>query len=61
MKSFPNRFRSLAGAGRAAALAGQNAQARLYYGQLLVLTRDADTERAPLKAAQEFLSRRMTP
>ena len=58
MKSAPNRFRSLAGAGRAAALAGQNAQARLYYEQLLVLTRDADSERAPIKTAREFLAER---
>jgi len=58
LKSVPNRFRSLAGAGRAAALAGQKAQARLYYQQLLVLTRDADSERAPLKAAREFLAER---
>ena len=58
LKSMPNRFRSLAGAGRAAALAGQKMQARLYYQQLLVLTRDADSERAPLKAAREFLAER---
>ena len=31
LKSVPNRFRSLAGAGQAAALAGHKAQARLYY------------------------------
>jgi hypothetical protein len=48
----------LAGAGRAAALAGQKTQARLYYQQLLVLARDADSERAPLKAAREFLVER---
>jgi len=58
LKSMPNRFRSLAGAGRAAALAGQKTQARLYYQQLLVLARDADSERAPLKAAREFLAER---
>jgi hypothetical protein len=55
--SVPNRFRSLAGAGRAAALAGHKAQARLHYRHLLVLARDADGERAPLKAARDFLAK----
>ena len=58
LKSVPNRFRSLAGAGHAAALAGDKAQARRHYRQLLVLTKDADGERAALKAAREFLARR---
>jgi hypothetical protein len=57
LTSVPNRFRSLAGAGQAAALAGHKAVARLHYEQLLVLTRDADVERAPLKAAREFLAK----
>jgi hypothetical protein len=57
LTSVPNRFRSLAGAGRAAALAGHEAEARLRYEQLLVLARDADSERAPLKAAREFLAK----
>jgi hypothetical protein len=57
LTSVPNRFRSLAGAGRAAALAGHKAQARLHYEKLLVLARDADSERAPLKAAREYLAK----
>jgi hypothetical protein len=57
LTSVPNRFRSLAGAGRAAALAGHKAEARLHYEQLLVLARDADGERAPLKAAREYLAK----
>ena len=57
LASVPNRFRSLAGAARAAALAGHKAQARLHYEQLLALARDADSERAPLKAAREFLAK----
>jgi tetratricopeptide (TPR) repeat protein len=57
LTSVPNRFRSLAGAGRAAALAGHKAQARLHYEQLLVLARDADSDRPPLKAAREFLAK----
>ena len=57
LTSVPNRFRSLAGAGRSAALAGHKAQARLHYEQLLVLARDSDSERPPLKAAREFLAK----
>ena len=57
LTSVPNRFRSLAGAGRAAALAGHKAQARLHYEKLLVLARDADSERPPLKAAREYLAK----
>ena len=58
LKVVPNRLRSLAGAGQAAALAGKKAQARMHYRQLLVLTKDADSERAAMKAAREFLARR---
>jgi hypothetical protein len=57
LTSVPNRFRSLAGAARAAALAGHKAKARLHYEQLLALARDADSERAPLKVAREFLAK----
>jgi hypothetical protein len=57
LESVPNRFRSLAGAGRAAALAGHKAQARLHFQQLLVLARDADSDRAPLKEARAFLAK----
>ena len=58
LTSVPNRFRSLAGAGRAAALAGHKAAARLHYQELRVLARDADSERPALKAAREFLAKR---
>jgi tetratricopeptide (TPR) repeat protein len=58
LKAVPNRFRSLAGAARAAALAGHKAEAHSYYRQLLALARDADSERAPLKTAKEFLAKR---
>lgn len=57
LQTVPNRFRSLAGAGRAAALAGDEAQARSHYQQLLALAREADSERAPLKVAREFLAK----
>ena len=38
----PNRFRTLAGAGRAASALGDRARARKYYGQLLRLGAHAD-------------------
>lgn len=58
LESRPNRFRSLAGAGQAAALAGRKAQSRSYYRRLLALARDADSERAPLRLAKEALAER---
>ena len=57
LKAVPNRFRSLAGAARAAALAGNSGQARRHYRQLLVLTGHADSERAPMTAARDFLAK----
>jgi tetratricopeptide (TPR) repeat protein len=57
LTSVPNRFRSLTGAGRAAGLAGHKAQARLYYEQLLVLAQEADSGRAPLNTAREYLAK----
>jgi hypothetical protein len=47
----------LAGGGRAAALAGNKSQARLHCQQLLLLARDADSERPPLKTAREYLAK----
>ena len=57
LQSVPNRFRSLAGAGRAAALAGDRPKARAHYQQLLILTKDADSQREPLRAARRYLAR----
>ena len=58
LETVPNRFRSLAGAAQAAVQAGHKAQARVYYRRLLVLAQAAEGDRAPLKAAREFLSKR---
>ena len=58
LQTVPNRFRSLAGAGRAAGLAGDKKIARLYYKKLIELSRSADTERAQLKEARVFLAKR---
>ena len=55
-KHDPNRFRGLYGAGKAAALAGDQGKAKSYYEKLLVLARNADTERPELKEAKTFFA-----
>ena len=52
----PNRFRALAGAGRAAELAGDLAAAKRYYGQVVELTASADTSRPEIEAARAFVA-----
>jgi hypothetical protein len=56
LRTAPNRFRSLAGAGQAADMSGDRARARIYYQQLVALARDADGERSALTRAREFLA-----
>ena len=51
----PNRWRSLSGAGQAAARSGNRDKARTYYGRLLEL--GAGSERTELRAAREYLAR----
>ena len=48
----PNRFRSYAGAARAAEAAGDRDKARQHYAKLVELTRDADTARPELARAK---------
>jgi len=56
LRTVPNRIRSLAGAGRAAAQIGNRRLAGSYYKQLLALTAGADTERPALRAARTYLA-----
>jgi hypothetical protein len=56
LKSVPNRYRSLAGAAKAAQALGDHAKARSYYTSLATLGRAADTERPDLVAARRFLA-----
>jgi len=56
LRTSPNRFRSLAGAGQAADTSGDRARARLYYQRLVALARDADSARPALTRAREFLA-----
>jgi tetratricopeptide (TPR) repeat protein len=53
-----NRFRSLSGAARAAELAGDRDKARTYYERLVDVGGHADADRAELRQAKAFLSRR---
>jgi hypothetical protein len=57
LRREPNRFNGLAGAGRAAELAGETAKARQLYGRLLTLAGEADTERPALAQARAFVAR----
>jgi hypothetical protein len=56
-RTDPNRFHGLAGAARAADLAGKRDRARAYYEQLLVLTQSADTERPEMRQAKAYLGK----
>jgi len=51
-KTDPNRLHGLAGAARAAELAGNRAKAKAYAEQLLALTKTADTERPEIVRAR---------
>jgi hypothetical protein len=53
----PNRFRATFGAARAAEAAGDAAKAKLHYQALLVIAKEADTERPELKLARAFVAR----
>jgi tetratricopeptide (TPR) repeat protein len=54
----PNRYRSFAGAAKAAERLGSNEQAQAYYRKLVALASNADTERPDLVTAKQFLAAR---
>jgi tetratricopeptide (TPR) repeat protein len=56
-RTDPNRFNGLAGAARAADLAGDKDRAKKYYQELIALARTADTERPELAQAKAYLSK----
>jgi hypothetical protein len=58
LRTVPNRFRSLAGAARAAVDAGNRTRADSYYRKLLALAATADGDRPELVAARDFISKR---
>jgi tetratricopeptide (TPR) repeat protein len=53
----PNRFRGYYGAARAAEAAGDRDKAAMYYGKLLTLAKNADTERPELAHARAYVGR----
>ena len=58
LKQTPNRYRAFLGAARAADAAGNRAKASEYYGKLVELAKNADTERQEIHEAKEYLARR---
>ena len=58
LKENPNRYRGLAGAGRAAEADGDREKAAGYFEKLVALSSHADTPRPELAHAKSFLGRR---
>jgi tetratricopeptide (TPR) repeat protein len=58
LRNNPNRYRSFAGAAKAAERAGHRAQASSYYEKLVALAARADGERHDLVAAKQYLARK---
>ncbi|MBR1156906.1 hypothetical protein [Bradyrhizobium sp. JYMT SZCCT0428] len=57
LKQTPNRFRAFWGVARAADSAGDRQKASEYFGKLVNLTKNADTERQEIREAQAYLRR----
>jgi len=58
LRVVPNRFRSLAGAGQAAAQSGKKKLAQSYFKQLLSMTANANSERSALNIARSFVEQK---
>jgi tetratricopeptide (TPR) repeat protein len=58
LKQTPNRYRAFWGAARAADSAGNRALASDYFGKLLNLTKNADTDRPEVREARAFLAQK---
>jgi tetratricopeptide (TPR) repeat protein len=58
LKQTPNRYRTFLGIARAANATGDRQKASEYYGKLVELAKNADTERQEIREAKEFLARR---
>src|SRR5262249_6159641 len=56
LRTAPNRFNTLAGAGRAAKLSGDNEKAKKYYAKLLDMCVAADGDRPDLQDARSLLA-----
>ena len=55
MKSTPQRLRGFFGAARAAGASGDRAKQDAYFRDLVRLTRDADSDRAEIRQARQFI------
>src|SRR5262249_51107479 len=58
LKQTPNRYRAFLGVSRAADATGDRAKATAYYGKLIELTKNADTERQEVTEAKAYLARK---
>jgi tetratricopeptide (TPR) repeat protein len=58
LRTAPNRFNALAGAARAAKLAGKDEKAKAYYAKLLSLCEHADGDRPELQDARALLAQK---
>jgi tetratricopeptide (TPR) repeat protein len=58
LKQTPNRYRAFWGAARAADAAGNRSMATDYFGKLVDLAKNADTERQEVREAKAFMARR---
>jgi tetratricopeptide (TPR) repeat protein len=58
LRTAPNRFNSLSGAGKAAKLAGDNEKAKTYYAKLLAICEHADGDRPDLTDARSLLAQK---
>jgi tetratricopeptide (TPR) repeat protein len=58
LRRDPNRFRTISGAARAAEAAGNAKAAREYYGRLLALTTNRDSERPEITYAAAYMEKR---
>jgi tetratricopeptide (TPR) repeat protein len=57
LKQTPNRYRGFWGAARASDAMGNRTQASEYFGKLVNLAKNADSERPEVKEAKVFLAR----
>ena len=58
LQQTPNRYRAFLGIARAANAAGDRQKASEYYGKLVELTKNADTERPEIREAKDYLARK---
>ena len=58
LKQYPNRYRGLYGAARAAEAAGDTAAAKMYYGKVIELSKHAEGTRPELQRAHTFVGSR---